>query len=327
MAEDGRNLGGQILAIADEIARYSASTGGASAMIRPCVAALESSSWPEVAWSFSGLNQGGCPVEFAFSSRDNALRYTTEVAGPEVETSARLVAACELVRSLQPEAAFSEQFARWSSMQSGAALRWGCWLGIRADAASHRLKLYIEVPQNLSTEPSLAQPLIPGSELLMIGYDLTGGRTEYYFRQPQMSASQADTFQSRMKEKEQGKGLLSAFADLCAMPIGAALHWVPFGYSLAYVPASREPQFTFGIRSRTLGRLDRTRRKFIAYEMSQKRDSCYQAFMGDVPESELPDHGMLSLTAHGDGVEMRVSVSAGALARLRSRVATISDGQ
>lgn len=324
MAEDSSSFGQQIVSIANEIARSSSSPGCASSAIRPCIAALESSTWPEVAWSFSSLNQDGCPIEFAFSSCDNSLRYTTEVAGPELDNHERLAAARELIRKLQPKPAFSEEFARWTSMQSGAPLRWGGWLGVREDAAGQRLKLYVEIPQEAVQKSSLVKPLVPESELLMTGYDLSGGRSEYYFRQPELSDSQAAAFQSRMANTEQGRALLNAFADLCAMPIAAVLRWVPFGYSLTCVPQCDEPMCTLFVRSRTLGKLARTRKQFIAREQSSKGQSPYQVLLGEAADWELPDHGMLSLTAHNDKIEMRVSLSAVALARVRPRQASVA---
>src|SRR5262245_59487706 len=51
---------------------------------------VRSSCWPEVAWQFSQLTGDGFPVEFAFSSADDVLRYTVEVAGPELPNSRRL---------------------------------------------------------------------------------------------------------------------------------------------------------------------------------------------------------------------------------------------
>jgi hypothetical protein len=325
MSEDVKDVGAQIVAIADEIALYSGSPDCAISAIRPCIATLESSAWPEVAWSFSSLTQDGCPVEFAFSSCDNSLRYTTEVAGPELDNHGRLAAAWELIRKLQPKPALSEEFARWSSMQSGCPLRWGSWLGIREDASGCRLKVYVEIPKGAVQKSSIVEPLLPEGELLMMGHELFGGRTEYYFRQPEMSASQAASFQSRMADTESGRVLLNAFADLCAMPIAAALRWVPFGYSLICAPQSDEPVCTLFVRSRTLGKLARTRQHFLAQERSAKRESCYQFLLGDTADWELPDHGMLSLTVHRDFIEMRVSLSAIALARLRFMPSAMSE--
>src|SRR6266487_6459796 len=44
----------------------------------------ETSKWREVAWSFSRLTGDGFPIEFTLSSLDATVRYTAEVAGPEV---------------------------------------------------------------------------------------------------------------------------------------------------------------------------------------------------------------------------------------------------
>ncbi|MDQ5870874.1 MAG: hypothetical protein M3547_01525, partial [Acidobacteriota bacterium] len=60
---------------------------------------LHGSSWTDVAWSFSRLTQDRFPVEFAFSSVDPSIRYTTEVGGPELDERERLGRAiCQLQR-------------------------------------------------------------------------------------------------------------------------------------------------------------------------------------------------------------------------------------
>lgn len=316
--QEPRELAANVAQIADDIAGYSGLPDRASATIRTGIASFEASSWPEVAWRFSSLNEDGCPIEFAFSSDDNALRYTTEVAAPEVDAHARLAVAGRLIAELQPGVLIPQVLELWRPLQSGCGLRWGCWLGVREDAAGQRLKLYVEMPRSAAQKPHIAQPLLPGSELLMIGQDLSSHRIEYYFRQPEVSASEADFLLNCLGNTEQGRTLLSAFAELCEMPAAAALRWIPFGYSLS-LGWSDNPQYSLFIRSRTLGKLDRTRQQFVAYERSSKRGSCYQSLLGDIPQGELPDHGMLSLTTYEHGIAMRVSLSACALARVRFR--------
>src|SRR6266436_5898161 len=60
-----------------------------------------SSKWPEVAWSFSRLTGDGFPLEFTLSSLDATVRYTAEVAGPEVAEVERLPCALELIDRLE----------------------------------------------------------------------------------------------------------------------------------------------------------------------------------------------------------------------------------
>lgn len=312
-------LGERVGAVADQIARYSDLPDGTSNAIRICIAAFEDSAWPEVAWRFSNLNQDGCPVEFAFSSCDNALRFTTEVAGPEVDAHARLGAARDLVEKLQPGSIAERDFNCWQGVQSGCVLRWGCWLGLRQDVGGLRLKLYVEVPPGKQPEAPAARALVPGADLLMIGRDLSQHRTEYYFRQAELSSFEADNFKRCMASTNNGAILFDAFAELCEMPLPVALQVVPFGYSLSFAQDRGSPECSLFVRSSTLRRLGRIRQQFTAYERLSKRGSCYKALLGDLADEELPDHGMLSLAAHDDNIEMRVSMSAEALARLRFR--------
>ena len=65
-------------------------TAAAAVALREALAGIRTSSWPEVAWPFSRITGDGYPVEFTFSSHDGALRYTTEVGGPEMGHAAVL---------------------------------------------------------------------------------------------------------------------------------------------------------------------------------------------------------------------------------------------
>lgn len=105
--------------------------------------------WPEVAWRFSRLTNTGLPIEFAWSSRETALRYTVEVAPPEAPDPERLqLAARHLDWPHDPQPAL----APWQALQQDQALRFGAWLGARFSSAGRATKLYIDVP------PGAAQP-------------------------------------------------------------------------------------------------------------------------------------------------------------------------
>ncbi|MFF1819601.1 hypothetical protein ACFVWG_20035 [Kribbella sp. NPDC058245] len=104
---------------------------------------LASSTWPEIAWRYGVLTATGYPVELAWTSRDLALRWTSEVAGPEVPEVDRLGIAEELALKL---AGVRLDLARWSELQSGRPLRWGAWLGLRQLDNVQRAKVYLELP-------------------------------------------------------------------------------------------------------------------------------------------------------------------------------------
>jgi hypothetical protein len=107
-------------------------------VLRPVVDSV----WPEVAWRSSVLMATGYPVELAWASRDVALRWTCEVAGPEVPEADRL----KLAQQAAGVAESQPDLRRWSQLQTGQRLRWGAWLGLRQLDGSRRAKVYVELP-------------------------------------------------------------------------------------------------------------------------------------------------------------------------------------
>ncbi len=95
------------------------------------------------AWSQSALSRNGFPIEFAFRSDVPEVRYTAEVAGPEVPPADRLARAqawagavlsprlCDLLRRAQPM----------------GPLKYGAWIGGRHQGERATYKLYAELPK------------------------------------------------------------------------------------------------------------------------------------------------------------------------------------
>ena len=108
-------------------------------VLRPVVDSV----WPEVAWRSGVLTATGYPAELAWASRDVALRWTCEVAGPEVPEAARLMMAQQAAAGV---AGSRLDLDRWSQLQNGQRLRWGAWLGLRQLEGSRRAKVYLELP-------------------------------------------------------------------------------------------------------------------------------------------------------------------------------------
>jgi hypothetical protein len=152
---------------------------------------IRASSWPEVAWCSSALTSSGFPVEFAFASHGQEMRYTCEVAGPETPERARLAIA--LARLAQLEGCGCQDLlpAWLPAMQQAATLRYGAWISGRHSADGDRYKLYAEVPSDetpavrayitqwLGQDYLLAERQ---STLRMIGIEPATSRMELYFR-------------------------------------------------------------------------------------------------------------------------------------------------
>ena len=152
----------------------------AAAWLERVLAPLTASQWPDAAWGFSRLTNTGMPIEFAWSSRETAVRWTAEVAAPETADAERLALAAAWLDwplDLQP----------WLCMQRSKKLKYGAWIGARHSPASARrplsTKLYVEVPSGAALPGHGVHPLLRSEALIwrMIGLNADGSR-EYYAR-------------------------------------------------------------------------------------------------------------------------------------------------
>lgn len=149
------------------------------------LAGARDSIWPEVAWSSSTLTPGGYPLEFAWSSADPAIRWTAEVAGPEMPVEARLSHAVTVLHALGQDVAVPAVL----DGVAGRGNRFGTWLGGRHKGGSDRYKLYLElgtadgwaVLQNLLPE-RVVTTIPPRTSWRMVGYSADNGIVEFYGR-------------------------------------------------------------------------------------------------------------------------------------------------
>lgn len=115
-----------------------AQADAAGRLLARTLAPLAASRWPEMAWRFSSLTNTGLPVEFAWTSREAAVRWTAEVAEPEADDADRLRRAAQALDwcgDLQP----------WLDHQRGARLKFGAWASARhGDGVAG--KLYADLP-------------------------------------------------------------------------------------------------------------------------------------------------------------------------------------
>jgi hypothetical protein len=144
------------------------------------------SAWPEVRWRFGRLTATGYPVELAWASRDPALRWTCEVAGPETPEADRLALAAQ---------AAEVEVAPWAAVQRGRRLRYGAWLGVRQLDGVRRAKVYLELPTGDLAPGRWAEA---GRDMARRVLDLTwrmtavndDGSVELYARVPELSWAQ-----------------------------------------------------------------------------------------------------------------------------------------
>jgi len=153
---------------------------------------LSRSAWPEMVQRWSRLTPTGFPVELTITAADPILRWTAEIAGPEIGEAHRLgLVAVRLSSAGQPVPA--PLLDAIGAAQRGNDLCYGAWLGGRTvDDAPSRFKLYAEIPSGVSPQdyplpPTLAQAMARaprGTLLRMIGVEPALGRIEIYLRLP-----------------------------------------------------------------------------------------------------------------------------------------------
>ena len=161
--------------------------GEAASTLRDALGPIGASTWPEVAWRSSPLTGTGYPVELAWASRDAALRWTSEVAGPEVPTHERLPLCGSAAASLTGMAL---AVSAWTAIQRERSLSWGAWLCLRLLGGERRAKVYVELPPHsrlpqpwAKTSDRLAGA-VPGLLWRMAGCN-EDGSLELYARVPQ----------------------------------------------------------------------------------------------------------------------------------------------
>lgn len=272
-----------------------------------CIAAVEHSVWPEVAFRFSRLTADGSPVEFSFSSANSGLRYTVEVGGPEMADDRRIEAACGILERLGHRTPPAEVVEEWCAMQASHSLRWGCWLGIRHQGTRETSKLYIEVPHGARISVGCAA--LPRSRLMMIGYESGTGRLEYYFRKKPLGEGDLQLLSD---------SAIAGLEELYKMPIATALGFFPPGYSVSGRDGAS--QVAFFLRAGWIGGAAEARRQLFVRESGGALDA-YRELVGRLRDDDLPDHGLLTIgfnhqNASGrEKCDMRVGLSGCALAR------------
>jgi prenyltransferase beta subunit len=154
------------------------------------LAGISPSPRPNLSWEFSTLNKNSFPVEFTFASHDASVRYTSEVAGADVDPGDRLSQAKRQLAALGNDP-WLTRIAHLDLVQTTKELQWGAWIGVRHRSDGERYKLYVEVPKAGSAYATGmvhaalgCEPLLPAkaASLIAIGQELASSRTEFYFK-------------------------------------------------------------------------------------------------------------------------------------------------
>jgi hypothetical protein len=194
-----------------------------------------------VAWRFSHLTASGCPVELSFSTADPALRYTAEIAGPEVDPQPRLQRCCALLSELAGGQRIPEALsAELTELQAAHQLDWGAWVGGRHDGSNSRYKLYAEVARDAACAGFVARRLGTAAlprhrhpRLEGVGHELPSRLTELYFRLDGLDIGDTGVLLASAGLGDRQRELLALMETVYQRPMVPHFPQHPFGVSLA----------------------------------------------------------------------------------------------
>lgn len=298
----------------------------AASLHRLLAGGVSASPWRDVAWTFSRLTGDGYPVELAFASVGEAIRYTVEPCGAESDPRKRLERAIAIVtrQGSKHEAAGSEAGKEWADrlkrVQSAGPLDYGAWVGGRHDADGDAFKLYGEVPKPGSAAADEWAAAIVGRRpllanrapvLRMIGLAPADGRVEFYYRAHGLQSWEVCRLMELAGLADRTEELLALVGDAAEMSASARLPCAQTGFSLAakatggplvftlFCPARNAIGGDGRIRARLLGLAGRYGWPLRHYgAISEPLAGC---------EGPRTRHGLLSFAA-APGVPVRVGV-------------------
>jgi hypothetical protein len=228
---------------------------------------------PVAAWQFSRLTGDGFPLEFAFSTTDGDLRYTTEITGPWTPAAARLRLACQRLRQLGQPHLPAALFERLCQAQQGGALDYGAWVGGRHNLQGKSFKLYAEVPAKALEhyQPLLQSLPVPWPHLAdrpvslrMIGYHLASRRMEVYYRSPDLEVYHLARLMAPCGLNERSGELRDFLEEAYGYRLVGKLPGGSGGISYACSPDGDAPVFTLFLFARVFWGSDASIRRKLS---------------------------------------------------------------
>jgi hypothetical protein len=288
--------------------RSSRAAADARAALDAALAGVHESIWPEVAWRFSRITGDGFPVELTFSSADSGIRYTAEIGGPEMATSARVAAARRWARRTEGP---GDQGTKGRGDDTDVPLRWGAWGGGFHDGVVNRRKIYIEATtiQRAATRAAPTMGWLPGgSSLRFVGVTSESSDREYYFRRDNLTIAEAGRLMCGAGVRECASPLFDAIADTLPWPTGDRLLRADAGFSV--VPERAVSLFTYARRVWGSDASIRCEMLRIAERRGWDADLYEQVTRPlQHADSYLTHHGILAwIAAPGRPIELRISV-------------------
>lgn len=264
------------------------------------------------AWHLSRLTSNGYPLEFAFTSTNDGIRYTLEISPPKSDIPKRLTQLRSLLQSLQvitlDEAIYS-QLATWQQM---GTLKFGAWLGVRHIRGKVQYKIYVELPVESSELVSaymdqfLTTPLLfnrPKIIPKMVGIYPATGELEFYFDVNQLRPSGLCDLLTPIRFEKHDRDLFNHLQWVYGKMITNQFPGPNIGFSYAINPSALSSITAFSLYCfcRSLfgpsGR--NTRYNLLRYYSALKIDMSYYAEMSAAEKYQLQDknyHGLFGLS-------------------------------
>jgi len=202
---------------------------------------VQESAWPDVNYCFSRLTGDGFPMEFSFSSAENAISYTTEIAGPDIPESTKVKLAASLLaeRTQVPQdGKITELISQLMQQQD---LRYGAWMGGRHGfTGEDRYKIYLEITEaSRGIGDTFFQRLTGNSSVLdrehyrlrMISID-NANKWEYYFRFFHIDVWQLLYIMRSIGFAEQGRELLDFITLISKRKVDQSFTGNNLGFSI-----------------------------------------------------------------------------------------------
>jgi hypothetical protein len=293
----------KILALRDDAAGVRAGDS-----LRLLLHGVYNSAWPDVAWKFSQLTGDGFPLEFTFSSQDDEIRYTCEVAGPEMAAADRLTYARHQLAGCGV-AVDEGQFAFLSSLQAMGPLFFGTWVGGRHGPRGNSYKFYVECPAPYSPAADQRIAELVGTrdllssratDLRIVGYEPTRSRMEFYFKTAGLEPWEVILLLRRFGLEGQQADLFDLLGKAWGKPVRDRLPSDSAGFSFAVDPDHGPVAFSLHSYARSVfGGDARIRRRVL--ELAQEMGwnfAAYQAVSEPLAKRDEVStfHGIVSFT-------------------------------
>ena len=141
-------------------------------------------------WKLSVLTDDGYPFEFTFTTANDGIRYTVEIAPPRNTPAARLDQVEAMLQQLGVPLGNEDTLPFLKQVQASGDIEYGAWMGVRHKRGRTAYKIYAEVPpqgRHLAEtflNQHLTRPVFVKDRpisLRMIGFYPATGEMEFYF--------------------------------------------------------------------------------------------------------------------------------------------------